>query len=166
MPVEKMARQQSASMEDYLERIAMLAEEQGVVRVTALSNSLGVKKPSVISALNKLSERGLVNHEKYGYVELTGEGKKVAVDILRRHEALGRLLVEILRVNPDTAWKDACDMEHYISPITVERLVKFVEFVLNRSGGRPEWLKGFDDHYLEQDGQGNDCTEGRQGGDN
>lgn len=155
MPVERIAEQQSASMEDYLERIAMLAEEQGVVRVTALSKSLGVKKPSVISALNKLSERGLVNHEKYGCVELTGEGEKIAGDILRRHEVLGKLLIEILRVSPDTAWKDACDMEHYISPITVERLVKFVEFVLNRPDGRPEWLKGFD-RYLEQGNRGGD----------
>jgi len=44
MQVGEMGKQQSPSMEDYLERIAMLAKERGVVRVTTLSSALGVKK--------------------------------------------------------------------------------------------------------------------------
>ena len=139
-----MTKQQSASMEDYLERIDMLADEDKVVRVTKLSKALGVKKPSVSSALMKLSEEGLVKHERYGYVELTPEGKKIAVDVRRRHEALQRFLTEILGVDAETAWKNACAMEHCVSPITTERLVKFIDFVLNAPRGKPEWLEGFD----------------------
>jgi len=144
----KMAKQQSPSMEDYLERIAMLAEEQGIVRVTKLSKALGVKKPSVTSALKKLSEKGFVNHERYGYVELTAEGKRIAQDVFRRHEALREFLTEILGIDPETAWNDACKMEHFVSPITLERLAKFVEFVLTCPRGKPEWLTGFD-YYFE-----------------
>jgi len=134
-------------MEDYLEGIAMLAKERGVVRVTTLSKALVVKKPSVISALKKLSGKGLIKHERYGYVELTAEGGKIAEDVCRRHEALGKFLIEILGVDPDIAWEDACEMEHFISPVTLKKLAKFVEFMLTCPQGKPEWLKAFD-YYL------------------
>ena len=146
-----MDKQQSPSMEDYLERIAMLAEERGVVSVTKLSKALEVKKPSVTAALKKLSERGLVDHERYGYVELTAEGKRIAQDVFHRHEALRKFLTEILGVEPETAWNDACKMEHFVSPATSERLTKFVEFVLTCPRGRPEWLKVFDYYFKHGD---------------
>jgi len=134
-------------MEDYLEGIAMLAKERGVVRVTTLSKALVVKKPSVISALKKLAEKGLIKHERYGYVELTAEGGKIAEDVCRRHAALGKFLIEILGVDPDIAWEDACEMEHFISPVTLKKLARFVEFMLTCPQGKPEWLKAFD-YYL------------------
>jgi len=135
-------------MEDYLESISILAREDKVVRVTQISKVLGVKKPSVTSALKKLSKEELVEHERYGYVELTDEGKKVAEDVFHRHETLRHFLAEILGVDPEMAAKDACKMEHVISPATLERLAKFVDFVLNRPRGNPEWLKGFE-YYFE-----------------
>ena len=58
-------------MEDYLESISILAQEEKVVRVTQISKALGVKKPSVTSALKKLAKEELVEHERYGYVKLT-----------------------------------------------------------------------------------------------
>jgi len=131
-------------MEDYLEKIVMLTEEGEVVRVTNISRILGVKKPSVISALKKLSERGFIKHERYGSVELTVEGKRIAEDVLRRHKALGKFMIEVLGIDADTAWKDACKMEHFISPITLERLIEFVEIVLASPDGKSEWLKTSD----------------------
>jgi len=159
MLTREIEEQQSASMEDYLERIAVLAEDKGVVRVAGLGKALGVKNSSVTAALKKLSEKGLVNHERYGYVELTGEGKKIAADVMRRHEALGKFLTEILGVEPETAWKDACDMEHFVSPATSERLAKFVEFILSRPRGESYCLKGFD-YYLEHGEQPDDDSAG------
>ncbi len=139
---------QTASMEDYLEAIAVLRGEGEVVRVKQISEALGVKMPSVSAALRKLSEGGLVEHERYGYVRLTAEGDDVAQDVIRRHETLRRFLAEILSVDPQIAGEDACKMEHAISPTTLERLAKFLEFVLNCPRGEPEWLKGFN-YYLE-----------------
>ena len=135
-------------MEDYLESIIMLNQEGKVVRVTQISKALGVKKPSVTSALKKLSKEELVEHERYGYVKLTDEGKKIAEDVFRRHETLRHFLAEILGVDAKMAAEDACKMEHAVSPATLERLAKFVDFVLNRPRGKPEWLKGFN-YYFE-----------------
>ena len=134
----------TASMEDYLESIIMLRQGKKAVRVSQMSQALGVKMPSVTGALKKLSEEGLVQHPRYGRVQLTPEGEKVAQDVLRRHQALRRFLQEILSVDADTAESDACRMEHAISPPTQKRLADFIDFVLSRPNVHPYWLKMFE----------------------
>jgi len=56
---QEVQREQTASMEDYLEAIANLGEGRKVVRVKQISEMLRVKMPSVTSALKKLSEQKL-----------------------------------------------------------------------------------------------------------
>ena len=141
---------QTASMEDYLEAIAKLAEVETEVRVTEISKRLGVKKPSVTAALQKLSDDGLVEHRKYGRVELTGEGQRIAEDVIHRHEVLFRFLSEILGVDREVAQVDACKLEHWLGPSSIQRLTKFVEFILTCPRGEPVLLKGFD-YYFEHD---------------
>lgn len=123
------------TMEDYLETIITLEATKKAVRVKDIAKALKVKMPSVTSALGKLAEKNLVNHEKYGYVELTNRGKKVASEIYRRHEILFSFLSETLNIEPEIAEKDACQIEHVISPTTLERLVKFIEFVEEQQNG-------------------------------
>jgi DtxR family Mn-dependent transcriptional regulator len=139
-----METKHSASMEDYLESILMLGEGREAVRVSQMSKALGVKMPSVTSALTKLSQQGLVEHKRYGQVRLTPEGERVAEDVFHRHEALRHLLTEILHIDPEIAVEDACKMEHSVSPATQERLAKFIDFVLSRPKVQPEWLKMFE----------------------
>jgi len=144
-----MATKNSASMEDYLESILMLGKGKKAVRVSQMSQALGVKMPSVTSALAKLSQQGLVEHERYGRARLTPEGERIAQDVFQRHEALRHFLTEILNIDPATAVDDACKMEHTISPDTQEKLAKFVKFVNQPPEGQPKWLKIFH-HYLKQ----------------
>ena len=143
-----MTSEQTASMEDYLEAIANLSEEETSVRVTQISNRLGVKKPSVTAALHRLSEEGLVKHKRYGIVELTREGRMIAEGVRRRHEVLFRFLSEVLDIDGEIAQEDACRMEHSLSPTSLEKLAKFVEFVMTCPKGEPVWHKGFK-YYFE-----------------
>jgi DtxR family Mn-dependent transcriptional regulator len=152
----QIARTQTSSMEDYLEAIVMLGEGGNVVRVTQISKMLKVKKPSVTSALKRLSGEGLVQHERYGYVKLTAEGQKIAEDVFRRHETLRHFLADILSIDPKIASEDACKMEHSLSPTSLEKLERFVEFVLTRPRGQPEWLKNFN-YYFEHGEQEEEC---------
>jgi DtxR family Mn-dependent transcriptional regulator len=122
-------RDRSASMEDYLEAIAKLGERRKAVRVKQLSDRLGVKMPSVTSALKRLSEQELVEHERYGHIKLTPEGHKVARDVIRRHKALTRFFAQALGIDKETAEEDACRIEHVISPPSMERMARFVEFI-------------------------------------
>ena len=143
-----MISEQTASMEDYLEAIAKLNEEETSVRVTQISKRLGVRKPSVTAALQRLAEDGLVKHRRYGLVELTPKGRRIAEEVMRRHEVLFHFLSEVLDIDPEIAQEDACRMEHSLSPASLERLAKFVEFVLTCPKGEPVWHKGFK-YYFE-----------------
>ena len=138
-----MERGHTASMEDYLEAVAVLSGEGKAVRVKQISQALGVKMPSVTAALKKLSEEGLVEHERYGYVKLTREGDKTAVEVFHRHEVLRHFLTDVLSIDPKTAWEDACRMEHSISSATLERLAKFLEFVEACPEDEPPWLRNY-----------------------
>jgi DtxR family Mn-dependent transcriptional regulator len=138
----------SSNMEDYLEAIISLRRENGIARVKDISSLLNVKTPSVTSALNTLSKDGFVIHERYGYVELTPEGERLAKNVQRRHEILIKFLTEILNIHPKIATEDACKIEHSISPQTFKKLTKFIEFVETcPDHDRPDWLKSFDYYF-------------------
>lgn len=139
----------TSTMEDYLETIAVIKKQNEIVRVRDISRMLNVKKSSVNAALKSLSKRGLVNHEKYGYVNLTRMGEEIALDIQRKHDLLYKFLTKILSVKEDEALQDACKMEHAISPQTFDRLTKFIRFVeIDLNGRSPQWLKRFR-YYLK-----------------
>lgn len=119
----------TAGMEDYLETIFNLAQKERVARVKDIAKSLGVTTPSVVSALNTLAQKQLVKHERYGYVELTEEGEAIAKEVDEQHQLLMTLLSEILGVDPDIAYKDACKMEHHLSKETVDHIKQFISFL-------------------------------------
>ena len=129
----------TSSMENYLKAAFVLRQKGDKITVTALSEAIGVKRPSVDWALKKLSDAGLVIHEKYGDVELTPEGAKIAEDVYRRHSALYTFLSDILKVSRKTAAQDACRMEHTLSRESINRLEKFIHFVLDYHPGLSEW---------------------------
>ena len=157
MVKQEAQRGQTASMEDYLEAIAKLGEGSKVVKVKQLSQMLGVKMPSVTSALKKLSERELVEHEKYGHIKLTSEGNEVARDVICRHEALTRFFARALGIDKETAEEDACKIEHVISALSVERLSKFVEFIEACPLGEANLPSRYE-YYLEHGELPQDCS--------
>ena len=141
-------KKQSPNMEDYLEAIAMLRGEEKVVRVSQIGRRLSVKMSSVTSALNKLSQNGFVVHERYGYVRLTPQGDKVAKEVIRRHKALTRFFAEALGVDREIAEEDACKIEHVISPLSMERLTKFLQFMAACPLGETNFPERYK-YYLE-----------------
>jgi len=122
-------KQLSSSMEDYLEAIASLKKEKGVAKVNDIGKLLKVKNSSVNSALMTLARVKLVIHEKYGTVDLTTGGERIAADVQKRHDVLFKFLSEILKIDYKVAQEDACKMEHALSQVTFERLIKFIEYV-------------------------------------
>ena len=156
MVKQEAQREQTASMEDYLEAVAMLRGKGKVVRVSQISRKLKVTMPSVTSALKKLSRQELVEHERYGHIKLTPEGDKVARDVIRRHEALTRFFAQALDIDYETAEKDACKIEHVISPLSMERLAKFVEFIGACPLGGANFPSRYE-YYLEHGELPQDC---------
>jgi len=117
------------SLEDYLERILLLGLSNEKIRVTDLAIKLGVKKPSVVSALRKLADEELIIYEKYKDIILTEKGRELAGIIYRKHLTLTRFFHEVLGVDHSQADADACLIEHVISADAFNRMFAFVEFV-------------------------------------
>ena len=115
------------SVEDYLEAMYSLEKEHGTIRVKDVAETLGVKPPSVVEAVKKLSKMNMVSYERYGTIKLKGEGVKIAEEVICRHQLLKDFLI-MMGVDSEIAENDACSMEHVMDVSTINKLRKFVEF--------------------------------------
>ena len=138
------------TMEDYLEAIYILSKEKRVVRVKDIAKRLEVKMPTVTGMLKTLSDKGMIDHEKYEYLELTGKGFHIGGQIDHRHQLLKSFLIDILQINHDQADEDACKMEHAVSPTTLERIVEFMEFIENCPRSGSDWLDLFSEYRRQE----------------
>jgi DtxR family Mn-dependent transcriptional regulator len=93
----------SSNMEDYLEAIFHISAEKQAARAKDIADRVQVNKSSVTGALRSLSEKGLVNYAPYDIITLTAKGKKLAAEIVRRHEALKEFFIKILLIDKDEA---------------------------------------------------------------
>ncbi|NLZ93394.1 MAG: metal-dependent transcriptional regulator [Firmicutes bacterium] len=114
------------TLEDYLEVILELEEKENETRVTDIADKLNIAKSTVTITVNKLKSMGLVLQESYGPIELTSAGKKHAVEVRNRHRMLRQFLVEVIGVDYQTADKDACLMEHIVSPVTLKKVEEYM----------------------------------------
>jgi DtxR family transcriptional regulator, Mn-dependent transcriptional regulator len=134
--------QLSACMEDYLEAILVLERETRVARVKDISRSIGVSRASVTEALKSLSKRGLVKHDRYGFVMLTSDGEKLATEVDRKHGVISTFLREVLGVDKATADRNACQFEHSIDRAVLDRLLLFMERFRECPRGGAGWIDG------------------------
>ncbi|MBQ7534639.1 MAG: metal-dependent transcriptional regulator [Stomatobaculum sp.] len=114
------------SAEDYLEQILMLHEKKGVVRSIDIANSMGYSKPSISIAMKHLRENGYVVMNEDNYISLTEKGSEIANRIYNRHRTLTQLLMK-LGVPQEIAEKDACKIEHDLSPESYQALKDHME---------------------------------------
>ena len=112
------------SIEDYLETILELSKIKQVVRSIDIAQAMNYSKPSVSIAMKKLKEKQYVNIDDNGYITLTELGLKVAESVLERHEIISSVLIQ-LGVNDQTAYEDACRIEHDLSDETFQKIKEF-----------------------------------------
>ncbi|WP_290999291.1 manganese-binding transcriptional regulator MntR [Hyphomicrobium sp.] len=105
---------QTEMAEDYVELIADLIDEKGEARVVDLAGRLGVTKPTVTSAIQRLQRDGFVSSEPYRSIFLTEKGMRLAVSSRDRHQVVREFLVA-LGVDAETAEADAEGIEHHVS---------------------------------------------------
>lgn len=116
MEVIKMSLLESG--ENYLETILVLTERNGSVRSIDIAEEMNFTKASVSRAMSILKRDNYIIMEPDGRIMLTKEGQKKAASVYDRHVTLTRFINEVLGVNKEIAEKDACRIEHIISPET------------------------------------------------
>lgn len=120
----------SPASEDYLEAILLLSDDHDRVRSVEIAEHLKVSKASVNKAIGILKQSGHIEHDRYGLIRMTENGKIRAREIMQRHNMLKRFLTEVLHIDEETAEQDACRMEHAISYKTKEKWLAYLNKIL------------------------------------
>lgn len=114
----------SVSREDYLKAIWEMLEENQVPISARLAEELEVTPPAVTAALKRMARDGHVKVERGGRISLTAKGRKVAQQLMLRHQLAEMLLTEVIGLPWAKAHAEAERMEHAISPEVEALLLK------------------------------------------
>jgi DtxR family transcriptional regulator, Mn-dependent transcriptional regulator len=130
--VEQLERRSTftRSQEDYLKALYLLRGDQRPVPTRELAQRLGISSPSVSEMVTRLTAQGLVEHDRYRGQQLTREGRKVALELVRHHRLLEMFLVQVLGYSLDEVHDEAERLEHVISERMEQRIFELL--------GRPE----------------------------
>jgi DtxR family transcriptional regulator, Mn-dependent transcriptional regulator len=118
------------SQQDYLKALYLLRGDERPVPTRELAQRLGISSPSVSEMVTRLTAQGLVEHDRYRGQQLTREGRKVALELVRHHRLLEMFLVEVLGYSWDEVHDEAERLEHVISERMEQRIFELL--------GRPE----------------------------
>ena len=118
------------TIEDYLEAMLMIKEKQGYIRSIDVAYRLGVTKPSVTYTTKRLKERGYIIMDENNYIILTEKGMAIASHTYEKHKMLTKFFID-LGVGEEIAMKDACLIEHDLSPETFEALCRHINSIEN-----------------------------------
>ena len=116
------------SEENYLKAIYHLAlRDAQLVSTNAIAKKMHTKASSATDMIKKLSEKGLVNYQKYKGVQLTEKGRLAAVSVIRKHRLWEVFLVKKLNFSWDEVHEVAEQLEHIKSEKLTQQLDEFLE---------------------------------------
>ncbi len=118
------------AQQDYLKALFHLEGDRRPVPTGELAQRLGIAPASVSEMVNRLSDLGMVVHDRYRGQQLTEEGRRLALELVRHHRLLEMFLVKILGYGLDEVHEEAERLEHVISERMEERIFELL--------GRPE----------------------------
>ena len=112
----------SGPVEDYLKAIYDLELVGEPASTNDIADRLAISPASVSGMVRRLADQGLITHEPYRGVRLTGDGRRAALRTLRRHRILECYLTEVLGYPWDRVHAEAERLEHAASEELVERM--------------------------------------------
>src|SRR2546426_588640 len=110
------------SVEDYLKAIYHLSSQGGFAATSDIAAMLEVAPPSVSGMVKRLSETGLIEHVPYRGVQLTSQGRRAALRMIRRHRILELYLTQHLGYDWGSVHAEAERLEHAVSDELIERM--------------------------------------------
>jgi DtxR family transcriptional regulator, Mn-dependent transcriptional regulator len=116
----------TSAVEDYAKAIYALEAraDGGAVSNNALAERLGVTPASASNMVKKLDGLGLVRHVPYRGVQLTSEGARVALEVIRHHRLLETYLATRLGMSWDEVHREAEILEHHLSDTLADRIAE------------------------------------------
>ena len=125
------------AIQDYVREIYRLAEGGGRVSTTSLARGQGVSAASASAMVKKLAALGLVDHAPYRGVWLTGDGTRVALEVIRHHRLLELYLAKTLGIHVDDVHAEADRLEHVLSEELEARIDQALGYPTHDPHGDP-----------------------------
>lgn len=114
--------------ENYLKCILRHSPDGELVGTNTIAHDLNTSPASVSDMIRRLSEKKLVNYTKWKGVVLSEEGKKIALQIVRKHRLWEVFLVNKLNFSWDNVHDVAEQLEHIESPELIKRIDAFLGY--------------------------------------
>lgn len=118
----------SSTVENYLKQILIESIQAGSSEVAMgkVAECLQVTPGTATTMVKSLEKKGWLNYRPRRGVKLTTSGKKMGMNMLRRHRLLETFLVETLGLDWAEIHEEAEELEHAISEKVLEKLDEFL----------------------------------------
>ncbi|WP_221585852.1 metal-dependent transcriptional regulator [Microbacterium sp. G2-8] len=112
--------------EMYLRTVLEL-EEEGIVPLRArISERLGHSGPTVSQTVGRMERDGLIRVGDDRRLVLTDDGRRKAIEVMRKHRLAERLLSDVIGLDWAYVHEEACRWEHVMSELVERRLVELL----------------------------------------
>ncbi|NDB54632.1 metal-dependent transcriptional regulator [archaeon] len=125
----------SETTENYLKRIYILLKSRGNARISEIAKLMNRSLSSVSEAVKRMADEGYLSYEKYGKINLTERGLKIAETVHKNYSIIVDLL-QVLGIPEHISIEDACSMEHQVSDVTMNTIREFVNFSRYNNGAQ------------------------------
>lgn len=113
----------TVAVENYLKHVLLLSEGgETLVSMGALAAAVAVVPGTATTMVKALADEGLVEHQPRQGVRLTDQGRRVALNVLRKHRLVETFLVNVLKMDWAKVHAEAEQLEHAISDEVLDRL--------------------------------------------
>ena len=137
--------------ENYIKAIYHIGDNGKLsVKTNAIAEAMNTKASSVTDMIKKLSDKNYADYKKYQGVTLTENGKRVAINIIRKHRLWEVFLVEKLNFTWDEVHEVAEHLEHIKSDKLVDELDAFLEHPTHDPHGDPIPDKDGNFHHIDK----------------
>ena len=126
------------SKENYLKTIFLQNSNNGKMITSAeLAKELNVSKAAISEMANKLSKQGFIEYKKFKGIKLLSKGKKIAVDVIRKHRLWELFLMKTLNLSWDEVHAEAEKLEHYTTENLIDKIDEQLNFPIYDPHGEP-----------------------------
>jgi DtxR family transcriptional regulator, Mn-dependent transcriptional regulator len=123
--------------EMYLRTVLDL-EEEGIVPLRArISERIGHSGPTVSQTVARMERDGLLSVQGDRHLELTDEGRRKAIGVMRKHRLAERLLADVIGLDWALVHDEACRWEHVMSEQVERRLLELLDSPSESPFGNP-----------------------------
>ncbi len=128
----------SISIENFVKTIYLQEQRMGEdTRPGTLAKLLNITNAATTDMARSLAQKNLVNYTKYQKLSLTPEGRKLALNILRKHRLWEAFLSKTLNLSLHEIHEEAERLEHLTSDFLADKIDEYLNFPASDPHGDP-----------------------------